>query len=591
MDTLETVLWVLASIAAFAAFIVFVPTLFNIPAGGTPTAVARPTNRPTLTRIPTPTVLKPSSPQRNTPIPLPNPGPGAQVFVFPSEQRRSGWFVTGEQEPHWGDRNLHAGKYKGQVYQSLILFDLAALAPGSKILFAEVEVGGLSQSNLGPSGSWTLGLVPFDFSSTWVGRTNEEFRNVAIDPVGAPHAPQDLAEAQINQFVFTAGQVARLENALQRTGRVGFRLDGPSVEEGLFTWDGGDRDPAVGIRPTLRVVAVPEEFVLVTLTPTPQNVITAAAALAKATEDAARFGTPTPLQRKYATALPMIAVTPEPTAANMATATARAAYATAVAQTTGTFTPTPLNIATVTPTSTPTPTPPFVGLGQFTPMPSPTPRATEVALPEYRKTPIPKESGLIGRVAFHTNREGGGTPVWVMESNGTVVGKLLGTEYHQIAAAHDLFSPDYTRHLDVGRDSSGKWQIVVYDIAGAMFSPLIRENQGQKGIGAYHGAWSPDGGRVAFVSERTGYSEIYVLDLATNQTTQLTNTAPDPRRGYPPYNKHPSWSPDGSQIVFFSDRDTFPPRNQIWIMDANGGGLRNLSPSPYDDFDPVWIKR
>ena len=55
-------------------------------------------------------------------------------------------------------------------------------------------------------------------------------------------------------------------------------------------------------------------------------------------------------------------------------------------------------------------------------------------------------------------------------------------------------------------------------------------------------AWSPDGTRIAFSSDRTGKNEIYVLDLATGETTQLTTGViwPD----------IPSWSPDGTVITF-----------------------------------------
>ena len=54
------------------------------------------------------------------------------------------------------------------------------------------------------------------------------------------------------------------------------------------------------------------------------------------------------------------------------------------------------------------------------------------------------------------------------------------------------------------------------------------------------------------------------------------------------WDKHPSWSGDGRQIVFYSNRDS--GRRQIWIMDADGGSLRNISNNGYNDWDPVWIK-
>jgi Tol biopolymer transport system component len=66
--------------------------------------------------------------------------------------------------------------------------------------------------------------------------------------------------------------------------------------------------------------------------------------------------------------------------------------------------------------------------------------------------------------------------------------------------------------------------------------------------------------RIAFVSDRDGNMEIYtmnpdgsdVLRLTENNNTDMT----------------PQWSPDGSKIAFFSDRDGFPP--QYYVMNADG---------------------
>ena len=48
---------------------------------------------------------------------------------------------------------------------------------------------------------------------------------------------------------------------------------------------------------------------------------------------------------------------------------------------------------------------------------------------------------------------------------------------------------------------------------------------------------SPDGTRLAFASNRDGDWDLYWMDLATGEVTQLTDT--------PEYDAAPSWSPDG----------------------------------------------
>jgi TolB protein len=53
------------------------------------------------------------------------------------------------------------------------------------------------------------------------------------------------------------------------------------------------------------------------------------------------------------------------------------------------------------------------------------------------------------------------------------------------------------------------------------------------------------------------------------------------------WDKFPSWSPDGTRIVFYSNRDG---PAQIYVMDADGSNQRNISNNPYHDKNPVWIQ-
>ena len=47
----------------------------------------------------------------------------------------------------------------------------------------------------------------------------------------------------------------------------------------------------------------------------------------------------------------------------------------------------------------------------------------------------------------------------------------------------------------------------------------------------------------------------------------------------------PSWSPDGNRIVFESWRDG---NVEIYVMDADGGNLQNLTNHRRGDFSPAW---
>jgi TolB protein len=77
-----------------------------------------------------------------------------------------------------------------------------------------------------------------------------------------------------------------------------------------------------------------------------------------------------------------------------------------------------------------------------------------------------------------------------------------------------------------------------------------------------------------------GNSDIFVLDLATRGTMQLTNSAA--------IDTAPSYSPDGRQIVFESDRDG---TQQIYVMNADGSGLQRISYGEGRYSTPVWSPR
>jgi PKD repeat protein len=91
--------------------------------------------------------------------------------------------------------------------------------------------------------------------------------------------------------------------------------------------------------------------------------------------------------------------------------------------------------------------------------------------------------------------------------------------------------------------------------------------------------FSPDGSRIVFVSDRDGNNEIYIMDSTTYVTTRVTfNDASDIQ---------PAWSNDGSQIVFVRE-DTTLGTNNIWRINTDGSGETQLTFSDGDEEQPTW---
>ena len=91
-------------------------------------------------------------------------------------------------------------------------------------------------------------------------------------------------------------------------------------------------------------------------------------------------------------------------------------------------------------------------------------------------------------------------------------------------------------------------------------------------------AWSPDGSRIAFTSNRDGNNEIYIMNADGTDAYNLTQSAADER--------FPAWSPDGQWIAFTSDRDG---NQEIYLQRVDGSELRNLTQNPANDSQPAWL--
>ena len=94
-----------------------------------------------------------------------------------------------------------------------------------------------------------------------------------------------------------------------------------------------------------------------------------------------------------------------------------------------------------------------------------------------------------------------------------------------------------------------------------------------------HPTWSPDGKQIAFISNRDGgkASAIYVMDTVGNNLRRLTNDVKFT------WIDSPDWSPDGKQIVFTSmviNKDAKEKSSEIYVINVDGKNPRQVAKNP-----------
>jgi Tol biopolymer transport system component len=84
-------------------------------------------------------------------------------------------------------------------------------------------------------------------------------------------------------------------------------------------------------------------------------------------------------------------------------------------------------------------------------------------------------------------------------------------------------------------------------------------------------AWSPDGQRIAFASDRDGDWDVYIMNADGSGLRRMTAN--------PSTDAQPVWLPDGQHIAFRSDRGGVW---SIYIMGVDGSGLRKVTDAHCD---------
>ena len=160
--------------------------------------------------------------------------------------------------------------------------------------------------------------------------------------------------------------------------------------------------------------------------------------------------------------------------------------------------------------------------------------------------------------------------VWLIEEDGTNPRAL--TRENVDKARLPAISPDRTA-VAYSVETAAGWELRVIDSGGTGTPLLVSADI----IADARATWSPDGSRLAFVGDRDGPNDIYVLDLASGELTNLTDS--------PEQEGDPAWSPDGDTIAYWS---LLTGNQEIFTIPVAGGEATQLTQQPGDDADPSW---
>ncbi len=126
-----------------------------------------------------------------------------------------------------------------------------------------------------------------------------------------------------------------------------------------------------------------------------------------------------------------------------------------------------------------------------------------------------------------------------------------------------------------------EWSLHVWKTDGLAASPHDTFDFDADVNFVLNAAWSPDGSQFALQQIRDGNSKILVMKADGTDVRNITN--------HPAADQDPSWSPDGRELTFVSDREDGSP--SVYRALADGSGVRRLTDAEGADLFPHWSPR
>ncbi len=166
-----------------------------------------------------------------------------------------------------------------------------------------------------------------------------------------------------------------------------------------------------------------------------------------------------------------------------------------------------------------------------------------------------------GRCLFFSTERGGASSLYWIKADGTDPQRLPYDWPGRVS--EPSVSADGKKIAFTVRDEKGS-HIYVLANQGGDRAPVKLTAAGNN----WGPVWSPDGTEIAFYSDRMGKGrdQIFLIKPDGSGEMQLTNDTFN--------NTFPSWSPDGKRIIFASNREA---QGSIYVMDADGSNPGRLN--------------
>ncbi|MGH2653986.1 MAG: phosphodiester glycosidase family protein [Actinomycetota bacterium] len=188
--------------------------------------------------------------------------------------------------------------------------------------------------------------------------------------------------------------------------------------------------------------------------------------------------------------------------------------------------------------------------------------------------------GVNADIAFTTGRGTEVFEVWSMEEDGSGSKRLIGGPPGSIEVDPDVnvVGTEIVFARKSGNDET--FDLMVKTLGAPGDATRITDENGTVSNDRQP-AWAPTQSRIAFTRmiRAQNTSNIWAVNGDGSGLTQLTETPA------PAYDASPTWSSDGTKIAFVSDRSGMP---QVYVMDAGGVTETQITFDPCFHADPVW---